>query len=233
MAPMFREIDQDFFKKWTPTMAYILGYFAADGTMLANKRGGHYIEFHSTDKCLIEMTRSALKSGHRIGVRIPNKKRKNHKISYRIQIGSKEMFADLEALGFVQNKSNVLAFPEVPPKYLADFVRGYFDGDGCVYFKRHKFADRKKLRWILMTTFCSGSRLFLEELHRLLKRFEIQGGSLKNKTYGAYDLAFSFRDSLALYRLMYNTGSVTGLYLPRKYKLFQRAIRTMYPKMRP
>jgi len=228
---MFRRIDQDFFKKWTPTMAYIVGYFAADGTMMANKRGGHYIEFHSTDKCLIEMTRSALKSMHHIGVRIPTIKDTNHKIAYRLQIGSKEMFSDLQALGFVQNKSLVLALPNVPSKYFAHFVRGYFDGDGCIYFKRLKFADREKPRWMVLSLFTSGSRSFLSSLHSALKKYGVKGGSLKNKERG-FELMFSRKDSLALYRLMYNTASDTGLYLPRKYKLFRKAMAKLYPQMR-
>lgn len=210
-------------------MAYIVGYFAADGTMIRNRRGGCYIEFHSTDRCLIEMTRTILGSSHSIGVRQPRMHTKS-KTSYRLQIGSKEFFQDLSALGFVPNKSNILQFPNIPPMYVSAFVRGYFDGDGCVYYKMHKFADRKRPRWILMTTFCCGSRDFLEDLHRNLKRSGIKGGSLKSKTFGAYDLALSFRDSLALYQLMYNTAPDTGLYLPRKYKLFNRALKAMYPE---
>ena len=35
-------------------MAYVLGFFAADGTMIANNRGAHFIEFHSTDKQLLK-----------------------------------------------------------------------------------------------------------------------------------------------------------------------------------
>lgn len=208
-------------------MAYVLGFFAADGTMLRNKRGGEYIEFHSTDKCLIEMIRKVILSKHRIGVRLP-KPGSNHKTAYRIQIGSKEMFADLKSLGFVQSKSNILMLPPIPDKYASDFVRGYFDGDGCVYFKRLKFADRKNQRLILMSLFTSGSYRFLADLHTLLKKYGIQGGSLKNKVRG-FELAFSFKDSLALYRFMYNTARDTGLYLPRKYRLFQKAVSTMYP----
>ena len=227
---MFREVDKDFFKRWTPEMAYVLGYFAADGTMFKNRRGGHFIEFHSTDKRLIEITRAALNSNHHIGIRMPGtgKGGKNHKIGYRLQIGSKEMFADLHNLGFVQNKSLILTLPEIPSKCIADFVRGYFDGDGCIYFKRLKFADRKKPRWIVLSLFTSGSRRFLSNLHDTLKKYGVEGGSLKNKARG-FELMFSSKDSLALYRLMYNTAPDTGLYLPRKYKLFRKAMRKLYP----
>ena len=228
MAFIARKANLRFFNRWSPAMAYVLGYFAADGTMVEHKNGGHYIEFHSTDRCLIESTRSALESNHSIGVRRPKKGNTNQKISYRLQIGSKEMFADLLDLGLIQNKSNVLALPDVPKKYFADFVRGYFDGDGCIYFKQLKFVDRKRPRWIVLSLFTSGSRQFLLNLHDALKPYGVEGGSLKNKQRG-FELMFSRRDSLALYRLMYNTASDTGLYLPRKYRLFRKAMAKLYP----
>ena len=47
-------------------MAYILGYFAADGNMIKNKRGGYFIEFTSTDIELIRQTRHLLESNHKV-----------------------------------------------------------------------------------------------------------------------------------------------------------------------
>ena len=212
-------------------MAYVLGYFAADGAMMENSRGAHFIEFHSTDKHLIMTVRRALSSNHKIGVCLRGLINPRHKTVYRLQIGSKEMFADLTAFGFVQNKSNSIRLPVIPSQYFGDFVRGYFDGDGCVYFKRLKFSDRKRMRWILMNIFTSGSKAFLQDLHTALKRYNIKGGSIRNKNRG-FDLSFSHHDSLALSHLMYDTGRANGLYLPRKYKLFQRAIQTLYGTLR-
>jgi hypothetical protein len=47
--PVHKEINHDFFKNWSPEMAYILGFFAADGTMIKNRRGAHFIELEITD----------------------------------------------------------------------------------------------------------------------------------------------------------------------------------------
>ena len=52
--PIFKRKNEDFFKKWTPEMAYVLGFFTADGNMIKNKRGSHFIEFYSTDRDIIE-----------------------------------------------------------------------------------------------------------------------------------------------------------------------------------
>lgn len=48
-----KTLNQDFFKEWNPTMAYVLGFFAADGNMIRTKRGGHFISFHITDKIVL------------------------------------------------------------------------------------------------------------------------------------------------------------------------------------
>ena len=233
MAPMYREVNHDFFKKFSPLMSYVLGYFAADGAVIRNNRGAHFIEFHSTDRILITIVRTAIQSNHHIGIRIPKQGMPNQKTVYRLQIGSKEMYGDLQRLGFIQNKSNTMRFPVIPDTYVRHFVRRYFDGDGGVHFKKYFIKSRWKKRWVFSSRFTSGSRVFLIELHALLKQYGILGGFILSKSKASgFELVLSHRDSLALYRLMYNTAPGTDSYLPRKYKLFQRAIGTLYPKMR-
>src|SRR3989338_5004890 len=43
-------VNVDFFRRWTPDMAYVLGYFAADGCAVRNQRGSHYLRFDSVDR---------------------------------------------------------------------------------------------------------------------------------------------------------------------------------------
>ena len=50
-------------------MAYVLGFFAADGNMIKNKRGAHFIEFQITDKNLLEKIRELLGSNQKIAIR--------------------------------------------------------------------------------------------------------------------------------------------------------------------
>jgi len=213
-------------------MAYVLGYFAADGSMVQNNRGAHFIEFTTTDKGFLNVLQKRFNSNHKITKRLV--KNSAWKQSYRLQIGSKEWFSDLQKLGFTQNKSNTLRFPRVPSEYLTDFVRGYFDGDGCVYFKKHFAKDRGKERWVFTTRFTSGSQKFLKKLLIVLRTSGLHGGFIVGKhTQSGCDLVFSHKDSLALYHFLYKNTKVTELFLPRKYKLFTKAIETLYPEMRP
>lgn len=206
-------------------MAYVLGFFAADGSMLKNSRGACFIEFSVTDREVLDLIRTSSGSSHTISTR-PQRNEK-WKEQYRLQIGSKSWFQALVNLGFTQSKSKSLRLPSVPRKYFPAFVRGYFDGDGCVHFKEYWSKERQKNIWVFSTIFTSGSRLFLEDLHIALRRYGVIGGAIAKKERG-FALVLSRKDSLALYRLMYHTGQTTGFYLPRKFNLFGKAIKTLY-----
>lgn len=217
-------VNKDFFKKWSYDMAYVLGFFAADGFMNKNKRGGHYIGFHITDRQILEDIRKIMGSNHKISLR--GRKKDNWKDLYKLQIGSKEIFSDLIKLGFTQNKSKTLVFPSISKKCLPHFIRGYFDGDGGVYFYDLYRKDRGKRYKYLMSSFTSGSKSFLDRLYYYLKKCGISGGTLVRKERG-WELKFSRKDTLALYDLMYNNNDHCSLFLSRKKKIFEKAIKEL------
>tara|TARA_B100001778_G_C18448593_1_gene565658 strand:+ start:217 stop:846 length:630 start_codon:yes stop_codon:yes gene_type:complete len=206
-------------------MAYVLGFFAADGSMVKNSRGACFIEFHVTDIEILEKIRVAMESDHKISVRLP--RHKKWKTSYRLQIGSKDMFNDLQSLGFSQTKTKIIRVPQVPYNYFWDFVRGYFDGDGCITSGTYKVKDRKNPRFTYKTSFTSGSLGFLEDLKKIFKERGIASfiyTKKQNKKEIGYDLVLSHRSSLALYGYMYN-NRCHSIYLERKKKIFDRIIK--------
>lgn len=216
-----KKVNKNFFKEWSEDMAYVLGYFVADGCIFINPRGSHYLEFDSTDRELIEKTRAILDSEHKIGVR--KWSNPNWKPKYVLEIGSKEMFEDLEKLGFCPNKSNNLKFPEVPKEYFSHWVRGLLDGDGCVFFKDYSEEDNN-LQGVLLTSFTSGSPHFLQGLKDQLQEYAcVEGGSIYEKNRG-FELSFSKHDSLKLFEFMYK-GISSEKFLERKYNVFQKFLR--------
>lgn len=221
--PRHRALDHQFFKTWSSEMAYVLGFFAADGSMIRNNRGAHFIEFTTTDKILLTHVRTAVKGSHVIQRR--DRKRKNWSIQYRVQFGSKEWFSDLQRLGLTERKSKTLVLPEVPRRFFPDFVRGYFDGDGCVYFAKRSLRKREA-SYAFSTIFTSGSKSYLKLLWAELKKYGVSGGYLAAKNRG-FELKLSWRDSVALYELMYNTGDNPLLFLPRKRKKLEWAIKVL------
>jgi len=220
--PIFKKKNENFFKKWSPEMAYVLGFFAADGCMIMNKRGSHFIEFHITDRDILAKIRKLLNSENKIAARNRNAK---WKTVHRLQIGSKMMFEDLAALGMTPRKSNTLKFPRVPKKYFSHFVRGYFDGDGNVYANEYKRKGRKKLSRTLLSGFTCGSEYFLEKMHKELKRLAGVSGGTLFISRGCWHLYYSVNDSCKLYEFMYN--SVGGLFLNRKKRVFKNYIKAM------
>jgi len=199
-------------------MAYVLGFFAADGNMIKNKRGAHFVSFYSTDKDLLEKVKFNLKSNLKISARKISPKYPNHKQSYVLQIGSKEIFNDLLRLGMTPNKSLTIRMPVVPKKFLPHFLRGYFDGDGHVSVSTYQKRDRKNKSTIIITGFTSGSKKFLEKLIGILKKYRIVEGGTLYHTDG-YHLCFSTHDSLRLYNFMYQKEK--DLYLERKKSIFE------------
>ena len=218
--PIFKIKNENFFKTWSGDMAYVLGFFAADGSMYKNRRGGCYIEFQITDRKLIEKIRFFLGPDHKIAIRTRSAR---WKPVYRLQIGSKTIFEDLGRLGFTQNKSKTIRFPKISDEYFNDFLRGYFDGDGSVTFGYFKKADRSSPGRTFLTRFTSGSRLFLIDLQEKLLAHSIKGSLYAHD--GAWQLSYSCAASKKLFLLMYKNNRISGLiYLKRKYKIFQDAL---------
>lgn len=218
--PIFKKANSNFFKKWSSEMAYVLGFFAADGCMIKNNRGAHFIEFHVTDKKLLENIKAVMGCDHKI----TEKKRRNWKIAYKLQIGSKEMFNDLLFLKMTPCKSLNLSLPNIPQNFFSHFVRGYFDGDGNVFVAKRR--DRKTRRWIIQTHFTSGSMGFLKELRGKLKLYAgLRGGSLYKHQANTASLKFSINDSVKLFHYMYNNGGKS--FLERKKDGFLKYINNL------
>lgn len=198
--PIFKKVNHDFFKKWSPEMSYVLGFFAVDGNMLKNNRDAHFIEFTSTDREIIEKIKDVLDAEQKIS----NRKRGiNWKTEYRIQIGSKQIFNDLLKLGLTPKKSKKIKLPNISDKYFGDFLRGYFDGDGSVGYYKYKKRGRSKTTNILILRFISGSLIFLKDLKFKLTELIGTKGSLYIKD-GNGQLIYSINDSKRLFNFMYH-----------------------------
>ena len=219
--PIFKIKDEKFFKTWSSEMAYVLGFFTADGNMIKNKRGAHFISIEVTDKDILEKIKKVIGSNHKIGVRAREFPEKD---AYRLQIGSKKIFNDLIKLGLTPNKSKIIDLPRVPDKYFSDFVRGYFDGDGNVSCGVYNRKDRKSKNYLFGSRFTSGSRIFLESLLKKLKENEVaKGGFIYNKKRGI-DLVFSTNDTKRLFKFMYR-NTKNRLFLERKYDKFCKGLK--------
>jgi len=214
-------VNEDFFKKWSPEMAYILGFFIADGCLFINPRGSRYLDFQITDRELLYQIRDCLDSKHKIKRKILNKR---WKPIFRMQIGSKKMFISLNRLGVKTRKTGREKMPILPKKYFTDFLRGYFDGDGNIWMG-HINKKRQNPTLVLVLAFTCKSKKFLSDLRKILIKYSnCNKGSLY---YGskAYRLAFSTNSSLTICRYMYK-NIPSNLFLPRKKVVFEKFLKS-------
>lgn len=136
-------------------MAYVLGYWWADGCMrIKSSTGGHEIEIASNDRDHLETMAQA------IGDKYWTRKVSLVSTCYAITFCSKEMYQDLLALGGTSHKSRTIGFPNVPAELLPHFVRGVIDGDGTLSWN----GDRPILQ------IYSGSPQFLADMVAAIER---------------------------------------------------------------
>ena len=213
--PIYKKVNQDFFKEWSHDMAYVLGFLFADGNIIKNKRGAHFISFYSADLVLLKLIKKALNSDHKI-----TKRKSINLHNYSIQIGSKEIYRDLIKLGLKEKKTHRMKFPKMENKYFSDFLRGYFDGDGNVWVGEiHK--ERKTTHQTIRTSFTSCSYEFLRSLQNYISKTTAHSGSLVKGRGNYYRLTYSSQGSFNLYKIMYN-NSQSPLFLKRKKVTFAR-----------
>ena len=197
-------LNEEFFEQWSPTMAYVLGFWFADGYM--RKEKSYRVVVVSNDTQILMAIRNGMESNH------PIKKSKADQSS-SIVFHSKRLYEGLTLRGGIRCKSRFIQFPVVPQEYIRDFVRGYFDGDGSVFFVKYIRTKDRRLTRELRTNFTSGSSNFLKDLMVVLHR-EIglpvkeigvcnAGASLK--------LGYGMKDSDTLLHYMYYQDFPIGL----------------------
>lgn len=127
--------DIHYFDKWSPNMAYILGFAFADGCM---DSGCYSLSFNlaAKDVAVLEFMKKELKSSARIVFREGQLDKKTGNI-YQPQtsliISSAVMMKRLLELGLKPRKTfNNDPYPEIPDDMLPHFARGNLDGDGCI-----------------------------------------------------------------------------------------------------
>lgn len=121
-------LDENFFEKIdTQQKAYLLGIMYSDGCVYKNT-----MIIGVTDKEIVENAKRFLNYEGPIE---EYKKDNKCKLLYKLRVKRKKIFDDLINKGCVPKKSLILDFPNsknVPNSLIHHFIRGVFDGDGCI-----------------------------------------------------------------------------------------------------
>lgn len=163
--------NKDYFNKIdNPTKAYWLGFLYADGYTTIDNRWG--LEIMLSDK---EHLQNLLDEIEYTG-RMRGRKRKNTE-TCSVLIKNRDMTNALKQKGVIPNKTEVLTFPDqdiLNPLFYCDFIRGFFDGDGCITYVtkpviREDRSNKVYNRIVKEVNFCCKSKSFIDILNSVLK----------------------------------------------------------------
>lgn len=194
----------------TEEKAYFLGLIGADGSISYNSNGkkSFSIELLTSDIDILNRL-SVLISGNTNLVK--TYKRCGRNSTSKIHFSDEIFTRCLEKHGIIRDKSLNYDFPDVPNHLLRHFIRGYFDGDGSVYFA----GKTTKISF-------TGSNKFIPKLNSILFN---EGATLRE--YSIIDRGTfcsihfgGIVPSKMLYEYLYNGSSV---FLKRKKEKFESA----------
>lgn len=215
------KFNLDYFNHMSPNLAYILGFFASDGTMTKNQWD---IKFTLSvkDKELLEKIAKEISFTGNVND-IKSKIKDKEFNSSILRISSKKLYEKFEELGFSNNKSLNVGIPKcISNEYMIHFIRGFFDGDGSVGGQKSIKTQSQQIR----VRIGCGSELIITQIRDWLydnikvRNVNITTDKRKNNWF---EITYSTKDSLKLYESFYSDDNF--LYLKRKKDKFEELIR--------
>lgn len=197
------------FKEESSNKYYILGLICSDGNLYngKNKRHKISISLHSKDRNLLVDINKLICNTEIVY------DRKSTNMS-ELVIYDENIYNIIKSFNINENKSLNLEFPNIPEKYLKDFIRGYFDGDGSLSISKDEKSNYKKL-----TIQFLGTSPFLEELTRIIDRkFNFGIKNVNNTKTKIKSLRYFTKQARVILEWLYDTES---LKLERKYLKFK------------
>lgn len=125
-AKRLYNIDDSIFENIdTEEKAYWLGFLFADGYNNTDN-GSVTLGLSNYDYDILVKFTNFLKTNKKI--------RRNNDTSSKVVIENRKISSDLNKHGMVKKKTHILKFPKIDEKLERHFIRGYFDGDGCITY---------------------------------------------------------------------------------------------------
>ncbi len=197
--------------EWSANFAYAIGLIVSDGCLYNN---GRHINFTTKDLEQAEHFKMCL------GIELKNAMKGSgyikEKTYYNLQFSDVLFYKFLNTIGITSAKSKTIGEVHIPDEYFFDYLRGYFDGDGCFY----SYWDK---RWassfMFYISFACASFKHMEWLRKRI--FDLIGIS-GHMDYAnrSYQLKYAKKESLELIQEMYYSPDVICLTRKRE-KIFK------------
>lgn len=195
--------------------AYILGFTYADGCIYDHKRFGYCISIQ--DQEIIEFIKSEISPNRPIKYSHNTKGANNRQPQVVFRISDINLIKDLNRFGLIQNKTinTQLVFPDLSEELTWAFIRGLFDGDGCISTK-----TKTSLQMVL----CLTDLNFLEKLKNFLEKRNIYSviREKKGKTCNYYLLAiWRTKEAAKFFNKIYNNSEFSLSRKKKKYLTYK------------
>lgn len=194
----------------TPETAYWIGFLMADGSIRQNKNNytlrlglsGKDINHLMKFQAFIETTAPIFTYKYRNYTKVT------------LEIHGKELIYSLKKYGLAPRKTGKEQIKNIPKKYHSDFIRGYFDGDGCL----SKDIRGNKKRHSLCFTVACASKKFLKTLQNILiKNCLLSSTKILPISDNCYHLKYGGNKQIP--RIFDYLLKNSGTKLERKYKI--------------
>jgi intein-encoded DNA endonuclease-like protein len=187
--------------------AYWLGFLYADGSITYNINQKRYV---------VEIGLSIKDINHLINFKKFINTDKDIEIkddgkTCRISVNSKKICEDLIKLGCIPKKSLILKFPnknQVNKKFIRHFIRGYFDGDGCISFNKRSRSFKVTLL---------GTIEFVNGIIKKLNLVEYKIDKDRRHLGNTFTLRFNSIEGFNFINLLYLNSNI---YLNRKFERY-------------
>ena len=188
--------------------AYWLGLLFADGYN-QECRNSIILTLKEEDKYILTNLLDDLESNYCIK---PLYNKKFNSTAYKIRISNKRISEQLKEKGVVQNKTFISNFPNIDNNLIRHFIRGYFDGDGCISLSmRGVNNDRMYATFSIV----NGNYDFLKELNL---KMNIDCDKIISPVKNIYQIAYNkYSEIIKLYDYLYSDATI---YLKRKNDKF-------------
>lgn len=171
-------LDEHYFDNIdNPNKAYILGLLFADGWNDTDKNV-ITLSLQERDKEILEKINCELGSNKPLNYihyeDYNDKYGMNCVNQYRLTVSSYIMSRSLASHGCIKKKSLLLQFPRLQDSLYSHFIRGYFDGDGCISRSYRKDKNDDNYSFSIVSTY----DFVLEAQKCIREHLDIPGGGI-------------------------------------------------------